>query len=165
MQAPPMPDVDIWELSRDFLHFASGHHGSNSSVESAVTVSRHNAQGKYHIPLFTAILLIVRIAPFSALKMSSRQKFLKRAQSLLIFKMKVALQMGGTLLALFPSNDGIVEFVRPESTDEFDLAVCRIVKGETPTATARALLGRHGSRASVILRRPRRRITAPFSPP
>ncbi|AHI85849.1 hypothetical protein [Beak and feather disease virus] len=164
MQAPPMSDVDIWELSRDFLHFASGHHGSNSSVESAVTVSRHNAQGKYHVPLLTAILLIIRIAPFSALKMSSRQHFLKRAQTLLIFKMKVALQMGSTLLALFPSNDGIVEFVRPESTDEFDLAVGRVVKGETPTATARALLGRHSSRASVILRR-LRRLTASFSPP
>ncbi|ACO35235.1 hypothetical protein [Beak and feather disease virus] len=164
MQAPPMPDVDFWELSRDFLHFASGHHGSNSSVESAVTVSRHNAQGKYHVPLFTAILLILSIAPFSALKMSSRQHFLKRAQSLLAFKMKVALQMGGTLLALFPSNDGIVESVRPETTDVFDLAVCRVVKGETPTATARALLRRHGSRASVILRK-LRRLTAPFTPP
>ncbi|ACF47580.1 unknown [Beak and feather disease virus] len=165
MQAPPMPDVDIWELSRDFLHFASGHHGSNSSIESAVTVSRHNAQSKYYVPLFTAILLILRIAPPSSLKMRSRQHFLKRAQSLLIFKMKVPLQMAGTLLARFPSNDGIVEFVRPERTDEFDLAVCRVVKGETPTATARALLGRHGSRASMILRRLRRRITAPFAPP
>nr|AAS93277.1 unknown [Beak and feather disease virus] len=165
MQAPPMPYVDIRELSRDFLHFASGHHGSNSSVESAVTVSRHNAQGKYYIPLLTAILLILRIAPFSTLKMSSRQHFLKRAQSLLIFKMKVALQMRGTLLALFPSNDGIVEFVRPERTDEFDLAVCRVVKRETPTATARALLGRHSYGRSMILRKLRRRITAPFTPP
>ncbi|AAC69863.1 unknown [Beak and feather disease virus] len=160
-----MPYVDFWELSRDFLHFASGHHGSNSSVERAVTVSRHNAQGEYNVPLFTAILLIISIATFSALKMGSRQQFLKRAQSLLIFKMKVALQMGGALLTLFASNDGIVEFVRPQRTDEFDLAVCRVVKGETPTATAGALLGRHGSRAGVILRRLRRRITPPFTPP
>ncbi|ABK79783.1 hypothetical protein [Columbid circovirus] len=132
-QATPIFDVYLTEVSRDLGHCSSGFHRGNSLAEIAPVSLRRNAQGKYHITLFRAILLVVLIAATRFLPMSPLKKLFKLRKPLFLLKMRKALKVRGPLLPDLLPHNCIVELTQQPRVQAFNLVLGRVIQSEAPS--------------------------------